>query len=113
MIIYGYPEAAPYVPNKTISHIAVETLGSSYQDSDGSSSYPRNGSPDFGSGSGVRNLTILIQPKKRAEKKKKSYPRPLCAPLSTKMYPIGKISQIIKLWMVQYWLQMTPASLQR
>ena len=26
MIIYGYPEAAPYVPNKTNSHIAVETL---------------------------------------------------------------------------------------
>ena len=33
----------PYVPNKTNSHIAVETLGSSYQDSDGSSSYPRKG----------------------------------------------------------------------
>ena len=45
--------------------------------------------------------------KKSRKEEKKSYPRPLCAPLSTKMYPIGKISQFIKLQMVQYWLQMT------
>ena len=69
MIIYGYPEAAPYVPNKTISHIAVETLAAPIKIQMGAVLIP-----DFGSGSGVRNLTILIQPKKRAEKKKQILP---------------------------------------
>ena len=106
MIIYGYPEAAPYVPNKTNSHIAVETLGSSYQDSDGSSSYPWLWQWEWGAEPDYSYPTK----KKSRKEEKKSYPRPLCAPLSTKMYPIGKISQFIKLRMVQYWLQMTSFS---
>ena len=61
-------------------------------------------------GVGCGTWLFLSNQKKEQKRRNKSYPRPLCAPLSTKMYPIGKISQFIKLRMVQYWLQMTSFS---
>ena len=68
---------------------------------------PRKGPLTLAGGVGCGTWLFLSNQKKEQKRRKKSYPRPLCAPLSTKMYPIGKISQFIKLQMVQYWLQMT------
>ena len=58
----------------TNSHIAVETLGSSYQDSDGSSSYPWLWQWEWGAEPDYSYPT-----KKRAEKKEKKSTRDLSA----------------------------------